>query len=61
LALQPNVEAYIVKVKGSSEVSHEMMPLMVPKVMQCFNAESSNTVKLPMMNVMVVMKTVGDL
>lgn len=49
------------KVKGSSEVSHEMMPLMVPKVMQCFNAESSNTVKLPMMNVMVVMKTVGDL
>lgn len=26
-------ETYIVKLKGSSEVVHEMMPLMVPKMM----------------------------
>lgn len=61
MALQPNEEAYIVKLKGSSEVFHEMMPLMVPKMMMCFNSGSSNTVKIPMMNVMIVMKIVGDL
>jgi hypothetical protein len=33
IGFKPNEEAYIVKLKGSSEVVHEMMPLMVPKMM----------------------------
>jgi len=33
VGFKPNEEAYIVKLKGSSEVVHEMMSLMVPKMM----------------------------